>query len=50
MYDGQWEYNRMHGKGMLFYQSGALAYDGNWKNDLFEGKGKLYNEQPERLK
>lgn len=39
----------MQGKGLLYYQSGALAYDGYWKNDLFEGKGKLYNEQPEAL-
>jgi hypothetical protein len=36
----------MNGKGMLYYQSGALAYDGYWKNDQFDGKGKFYNETP----
>ena len=50
MYDGHWQFNRMQGKGLLYYQSGELAYEGFWKNDLFEGKGKLYNEQPEKLK
>lgn len=49
MYDGQWQYNKMNGKGMLYYQSGILAYDGQWKNDQFEGRGKLYNESPEKI-
>lgn len=26
MYDGQWAYNKMNGKGTLYYQSGVLAY------------------------
>lgn len=43
-YEGQWNYNRMEGKGCLFYQSGRLAYDGQWLNDQFDGKGTLYNE------
>jgi antitoxin component YwqK of YwqJK toxin-antitoxin module len=35
MYDGQWQHNKMSGKGKLYYQSGALAFDGDWKNDQF---------------
>lgn len=35
MYEGEWEYNKMAGKGKLFYQSGKLAYEGGWANDQF---------------
>jgi hypothetical protein len=27
-YEGQWTFNRMQGKGKLFYASGKIAYEG----------------------
>ena len=49
MYEGDWQYNKMAGKGKLFYQSGKLAYEGGWANDQFEGQGILYNQYPQLL-
>lgn len=48
-YDGSWNFNRMQGKGKLFYASGKLAYDGNWSQDQIHGYGKLYNENPRHI-
>lgn len=43
-YDGEWENNKMHGHGKLYYANGRLAYDGQWVNDEFNGFGKVYND------
>lgn len=49
MYEGEWRFNKMQGRGKLFYQSGKLAYEGEWANDQFSGSGVLYNEYPDVL-
>lgn len=46
LYDGEWKFNKMHGKGVLYYGSGKVAYDGDWVEDKFDGHGVLYNENP----
>ena len=43
-YEGEWENNKRHGKGMFF--SGTLSthifkFEGNWKNGKRHGKGKF---------
>lgn len=43
LYDGEWRFNKMHGYGALYYQSGKIAYEGDWHDDQFQGIGKLYN-------
>ena len=35
----------MHGFGILYYPTGAVAYEGEWKEDEFDGKGTVYNDQ-----
>jgi hypothetical protein len=30
VYDGEWNENRMHGRGVLYYANGEPAYDGEW--------------------
>ena len=42
-YSGEWKYNKMEGRGALYYSSGDIAYEGEWKNDQLHGYGVLYN-------
>jgi len=49
LFEGEWNQNKMHGKGVLSYASGKPAYDGDWLDDKFEGFGALYNETPAEL-
>ena len=38
IYYGNWEKDKMNGKGKLQFQSGAY-YEGNWVNNTFQGFG-----------
>ena len=40
-YDGDYDKNKINGKGKLFYK-GKVKYQGEWKNGEFSGKGVLY--------
>ena len=40
-YEGNWEKNKMVGKGIYCYKSGDV-YEGNWENNKKEGKGIFY--------
>ena len=35
IYEGSWNENQMHGRGILYYSSGKIAYDGDWSRDKF---------------
>jgi hypothetical protein len=48
-YEGQFQEDKMTGKGVLYYSADCPAYDGQWLNDQFHGKGTLYNECPVEL-
>ena len=37
-YEGEWQNNMRHGKGILTWPDGA-RYEGEWRNDLAHGKG-----------
>eukprot|EP00741_Cyanophora_paradoxa_P020551 tig00000227_g19838.t1 len=38
-YEGDWVMDKMHGKGMFRYSSGAV-YEGDWADNQYEGRGK----------
>ncbi|KAI8911741.1 hypothetical protein EDD86DRAFT_188624 [Gorgonomyces haynaldii] len=38
VYTGQWDQDKMSGKGRLEFPSGAV-YDGLWKNNQYQGQG-----------
>ena len=42
-YEGDFNDDKMHGKGTLYYGPGRPAYSGGWENDQFHGWGKLFN-------
>jgi len=48
-YDGQFQQDKMSGKGVLYYAPNCPAYDGEWLDDQFHGIGTLYNECPVEL-
>ena len=39
-YDGDWEDDKAHGRGVCFYPNGQ-RYDGEWQDDQRSGWGKL---------
>jgi hypothetical protein len=41
-YDGQWENNKISGKGSLYFSDQRLEYTGEWSNDEYNGWGVLY--------
>ncbi len=44
-YEGEFENNLPHGKGIKYYSNGNILYEGNFINGKFEGKGKyIYND------
>jgi hypothetical protein len=48
-YEGQFQEDKMTGRGVLYYAPNCPAYDGEWLNDQFHGRGILYNECPVAL-
>lgn len=48
MYEGEWKYNKMDGKGSVFFPDGTIAYEGTFKNEFMDGNGILYNEFPDK--
>ncbi|EGF81970.1 hypothetical protein BATDEDRAFT_23741 [Batrachochytrium dendrobatidis JAM81] len=38
VYNGQWDHDKMNGKGRLDLESGA-SYEGNWKDNQYMGSG-----------
>ena len=40
--DGDFKYDRKHGKGVYYYTDGSRQYDGDWKEGDMHGKGVYY--------
>jgi len=40
LYEGQWKYDRINGRGIYNYANGE-KYDGEWQNNIRNGKGTL---------
>jgi hypothetical protein len=44
-YEGNWQNDKMHGEGTLYYPQGRKAYEGNFAEDRFQGFGHLFSAQ-----
>ena len=44
MYEGEWNFNRMHGKGILYLPTNFIVYNGEWFRDKMQGFGVLNNQ------
>lgn len=47
-YVGEWKFNKKHGKGTYFFNSGA-KYEGEYKEDYKDGVGKYTFENGKQL-
>ncbi len=44
MYNGEWQYNKMHGKGVMKYANGN-KYTGYFSNNLKHGLGRYFDNK-----
>lgn len=42
--EGQWNQDKVEGKGRLYHKDGTIAYEGEWLDDKLNGLGHLYNK------